>query len=97
MVSPTLENITQELSLVHVQASHPALSCSRRSSSEHKCRLHYLALSLTLLVVRGGDHEVQHGGVGPGLGVGKEVMCGDSDGGPTLWQEEISHLTNSGS
>ena len=87
MVSPTLENITQELSLVHVQASHPALSCSRRSSSEHKCRLLYLALSLTLLVVRGGDHEVQHGGVGPGLvhlGVGGVVMCGHSDVGPTL-------------
>ena len=87
MVSPTLENITQELSLVHVQASHPALSCSRRSSSQHKCRLHYLALSLTLLVVRGGDHEVQHGGVGPGLvhlGVGGVVMCGHSDDGPTL-------------
>ena len=87
MVSPTLENITQELSLVHVQASHPALSCSRRSSSEHKCRLRYLALGLTLLVVRGGDHEVQHGGVGPGLvhlGVGGVVMCGHSDGGPTL-------------
>ena len=91
MVSPILENITQEdprrRSLVHVQASHPALSCSRRSSSEHECRLHYLALSLTLLVVRGGDHEVQHGGVGPGLvnlGVGGVVMWGHSDGGPTL-------------
>ena len=47
----------------------------------------YLARSLTLLVVRGGDHEVQHGGVGPGLvhlGVGGVVMCGHSDDGPTL-------------
>ena len=46
-----------------------------------------LAHSLTLFVVRGGDHHVQQGGVGPGLvhlAVGGVLMCGNSDGGPTL-------------
>ena len=77
-------------SLVQVQASHPARSCRRRSgrfSSQLEFRLRYLARSLTLLVVRGGDLDVQQGGVGPGLvhlGVRGVYMSGHYDGVPTL-------------